>query len=170
MSASTSASPGSADETVAPPPQLSRQRVEQYLTAHGYSYSIDGDGDITGTWDQHRFWFLLLGDDHEILQVRGRWSRTLRVDQRRAATLAANDLNRERYWPKVYVREEEARIAVYSEMSVDLEKGVADDQLGQFISCGLGTGVKAFESLERLLPGEDQSDVGPVGPDGPLEG
>lgn len=131
---------------------LSRGRVGAYLTRRGYRFLVDDDGDLTGTWDGSRFWFLLLGDHSEIIQIRGRWHRTLPVTQRSAMLLAANDWNRERIWPKVYIREEDGEVALYSEVSIDLENGVTDIQLAQLLACGLGTGVQTFTALDALLP------------------
>jgi len=144
-------------QTAAPVPleratPLTRGRVAAYLARRGYRYLVDDDGDLTGTWDGSRFWFLLLGDHNEIVQVRGRWHRTLPVAQRSALLLAANDWNRERIWPKVYLREEDGELALYSEVSVDLENGVTDTQLAQLLACGLGTGVQTFSALDSLLP------------------
>lgn len=137
-----------------PPRALSAERVSSFLSARDYRFTVDEDGDLTGTWDGHRFWFLLLGDAKEIVQVRGRWSRTVPVEQRRSAVLAVNDWNRERIWPKAYLREEAGSIALYSEVSADLEPGVTDAQLDQILSCGLGTGVQLFAALDALLPGD----------------
>lgn len=134
------------------PTPLTRDRVAAYLRRRGYKFVVDAEGDLTGTWDDNRFWFLLLGDHEEILQIRGRWHRQLPAEQRRALGLALNDWNRERIWPKVYLREEEGELALYSEVSIDLERGVTESQLAQAIACGLGTGVKMFDSLAGLLP------------------
>ena len=140
-----------------PAPQpVDRDRIGQCLTARGYRYVVDPDGDLTGTWNAHRFWFLLLGDDSDVVQVRGRWARTLSPGLRRPALLALNDWNRERIWPKAYLREEDDRLAVYAEVSVDLEAGATDDQLDQILTCGLGTGVQLFKSLDNQVPGDDQ--------------
>ena len=133
------------------PTPLTQDRVAAYLGRRGYRFAIDDDGDLTGTWDESRFWFLLLGEHEEILQVRGRWHRQLPTEQRRSLALALNDWNRERIWPKVYVREEEGLLTLYSEVSIDLEHGVTDPQLAQAIACGLGTGVKMFDSLAGIL-------------------
>lgn len=137
------------------PTPLSRDRIEGYLRSRGYRYLIDDDGDLTGTWDGSRFWFLLLGEHDEILQVRGRWHRSLALEQRRSVALAVNDWNRERIWPKVYVREEDGLLALYSEVSADLEQGVTDIQLAQLLACGLGTGVQMFTAIEAVLPGDE---------------
>ena len=125
-------------------------RVESSLVDRGYRVQRDQDGDLTGTWDGNRYWFLLLGEHHEILQVRGRWHRTLTIERRTAALLALNDWNRERLWPKVYLREEDGATALYAEVSVDLEHGATDDQLAQLVACGLGTGVQFFATLADL--------------------
>lgn len=142
--------PGEVRERATP---LTRDRVAAYLLARGYRFVLDDDGDLTGTWDGSRFWFLLLGEHGEILQVRGRWQRTLPTSRRTSVLLAVNDWNRERIWPKVYVREEDGELALYSEVSVDLEHGVTTDQLAQLVACGLGTGVQMFSVLDELLPG-----------------
>lgn len=135
------------------PLPVTRDRVGDYLLTKGYRFVVDDDGDLTGTWDGSRFWFLLLGDNAEIVQVRGRWHRQLPLEQRAAVGLALNDWNRERIWPKAYVREEEGMLALYSEVSADFEPGATDSQLEQVLACGLGTGVQLFAALDATLPG-----------------
>jgi hypothetical protein len=134
---------------------LTRERVADYLRSRGNKFVVDDDGDLTGTWNGDRFWFLLLGDQHEILQVRGRWHRTVPMDNGPALALAINDWNRDRIWPKVYAREEDGELGLYTEVSADLEPGVNDAQLGQIVSCGLGTGVQAFAAMSEALPDPD---------------
>ena len=148
------AAPG-ADLAARRPSPLAAARIESYLVERGYHVAYDEDGDLTGTWDGDRFWFLLLGEQEEILQVRGRWHRTLPPHRRTAALLAVNDWNRERIWPKVYLRDEDEGTALYTEVSVDLEHGVTGDQLGQLVACGLGTGVQFFAALGGLVPDVD---------------
>ncbi|GCE76855.1 YbjN domain-containing protein [Cellulomonas biazotea] len=138
-----------------PPRPLSRDRIGDYLLGRGYRFVVDEDGDLTGTWDGSRFWFLMLGEQEEILQVRGRWHRTFTLEQRAAVGLAVNDWNRERIWPKAYLREEDGAIALYSEVSADFEPGVTDLQLAQLVACGLGTGVQMFAALDGLLPRDE---------------
>jgi hypothetical protein len=137
------------------PRPVSYDRIKHYLMTRSYSFTTDSDGDITGLWDSHRFWFLLLGEDAEIVQVRGRWARALAPQHRRAVLLALNDWNRERIWPKAYLRDEDGRVAIYAEVSADLTPGATDDQLAQVLSCGLGTGVLLFGTLDAQVPNED---------------
>lgn len=137
------------------PSPLTRERISAFLTERDYHFNIDDDGDATGTWDDHRFWFLLFGDKQEIVQTRGRWARTLPLEARHNALLVINDWNRDRIWPKTYLREEESQIAIYAEVSADLEPGSNDDQLAQILSCGLGTAIQFFRNLDSRFPDED---------------
>ena len=147
-----------ANVQVEKPRPLSTQRVGDDLSRRGYRFRIDDDGDVTGTWDGNRFWFLLLGEHDEILQVRGRWAGTLPAGARLAVLQAANDWNRERISPKVYTREESAGLALYAEVSVVFEHGATEDQLAQTVSCGLVTASQFFSTVASLAP---PSDTGP---------
>ena len=137
------------------PSPLSTQRVGNDRSRRGYRFRIDDDGDVTGTWDGNRFWFLLLGEHDEILQVRGRWAGALPPTARLAVLQAANDWNRERIWPKVYTREESTGLALYAEVSVDFEHGATDEQLAQTVSCGLVTASQFFSTVASLAPPSD---------------
>lgn len=145
------------------PSPLSTQRVGNDLSRRGYRFRIDDDGDVTGTWDGNRFWFLLLGEHDEILQVRGRWAGALPPTARLAVLQAANDWNRERIWPKVYTREESTGLALYAEVSVDFEHGATEEQLAQTVSCGLVTASQFFSTVASLAPPSD-ADAEPEDP------
>ncbi len=134
------------------PTPLTRDRIEACLQAEGYQTTRDEDGDVVGLWNGHRFWFIVLGDHDEIFQVRGRAEQTFPVALRGAVMLAVNDWNRDRIWPKAYVREEDDALALYGEMSVDLEHGVTDDQLVRLVDCGLATTVQLFTATAPARP------------------
>ncbi len=133
---------------------LTRDRIEACMKARNWHYSIDSDGDLGGIWDNKVFYFFLLGEKQEILQVRGRWNRMLPAAAEVQAAQAANDFNRDKIWPKAYTRLEQdgEKLAFYTEVSTDLEFGVADDQLGQLIECGIMTGLRFFEALDERFP------------------
>ncbi len=133
------------------PTPVTRARIEQYLAQHDYSFELDSDGDVTGLWDGNQLWFLLLGEDTEVLQVRGRWQKALAGEDRATALRAINDWNRDRIWPKVYLRQEEPGLALYAEVSVDLEHGVTDAQLSQYLECGIATSGMALNSIPPTL-------------------
>lgn len=143
---------------------LTLDRLEAHLTGRGFHVARDSDGDLTGRWDSHRFWFFLVGDGGTILQIRGRGGRTLDTEHRAAVLLAINDWNRDRIWPKCYLREEEGRLACYTEVSVPLRVGVTEAQLGMLVDCGLGSGLRFFASLpEHLLDRLATETDGPEG-------
>lgn len=146
-------------ERVELPRPLTTQRIAADLARRGYKFRVDPDGDVTGTWDGNRFWFLLLGEHDEILQIRGRWAGSLASSSSRLSVLqATNDWNRERIWPKVYARSETHGLTLYSEVSVDFEHGATDDQLAQTVSCGLVTAAQFFASVSALTPPPEISD------------
>lgn len=140
---------------------LTAERLTERLAALGYHVAADDDGDLVGLWGEDRFWFMRMGSNHEILQVRGRWHRAVPPAQRGEVLLALNDWNRERIWPKAYLRAEEGRVAVYAEVSVDLAEGVTDDQIDALIRRGLAAGGNLFESLGLQMP-ESGAGSGPA--------
>jgi len=141
---------GSRDDPVRP---LDATRIEAYLVTKGFRFVRDADGDVTGNWDDNRFWFMFLGSRREIVQVRGRWHQPIPLEDRSLALHTANDWNRERIWPKVYLRTEEESIALYCEVSADFSSGATDAQLAQVLACGLGTGVQFFATVDAQLSG-----------------
>lgn len=131
------------------PPAVSIERIGAQLRAHGYRFSTDEDGDLTGVWDDNQFWFILGGAAHEVLQVRGRWRNTVPAQDRTSALLAVNDWNRDHLWPKAYFRDE-GDLALYAEVSIDLECGVTDAQLQDILACGLVTTVQFFSEIDFI--------------------
>lgn len=133
------------------PSPVSRERIAEYLNRNEYHFEVDNDGDLTGVWDGNQLWFLLLGADAEVLQVRGRWHNTLGIPNKLGALRAINDWNRDRIWPKVYLRDEDPGPVLYAEVSVDLEHGVTDAQLTQYLSCGIATSNMVLGAVTRML-------------------
>lgn len=133
------------------PSPVSRERIEKYLKHNEYHFEVDNDGDLTGVWDGNQLWFLLLGTDAEVLQVRGRWHNALGIPNKLGALRAINDWNRDRIWPKVYLRDEDPGPVLYAEVSVDLEHGVTDAQLAQYLSCGIATSTMMLGAVTRML-------------------
>ena len=128
---------------------LSSQRIRTELLRRGYRFKTEPDGDITGIWDGNRFWFSLLGEKREVLRVRGKWSTDLPGDSFDAALFAANDWNRDRVFPKVYVRDE-GTVGLYTEVSVDFEPGATDEQIADVITCGLITAAQFFAQADTI--------------------
>ncbi len=135
------------------PAPLSLARVVEWTADCGYAYFIDSDGDLGGLWRGRLFYFLLFGAQDEILQVRGQWNRDLTIERLEEILEFCNEWNTDRIWPKTYTRvRDNGMIQVFTEVTVDLEHGVTDDQLDQMLQCGLSTGSMFFDALDEFYP------------------
>lgn len=132
---------------------LARNRITTWLQVNGYAHFVDHEGDVGGLWRGRLFHFLLLGEQEEILQVRGQWNREAAIERLGEVLETCNTWNRERIWPKTYARvRDDGMICVVAEESVDLEPGVTDEQLSQLLHCGLSTGSMFFDTLDERFP------------------
>ncbi|WP_245822646.1 YbjN domain-containing protein [Brachybacterium avium] len=144
---------GSADE-LAP---LSLSRVEESLARHGYAFVEDEEHPeiLRARFDDYRFQFMISGDEHGVLQTRGRWSHSVDVSRKVEMIKLCNEWNMNRIWPKVYVRREsEGLLGVYGELAADFRAGALDSQIDNAITCGLSTVIAFFHSLEERLGAE----------------
>lgn len=151
------------------PSEVTRDRLASYLGSRGYTFRLDDDGDITGTWDGNRFWFMLLGVDKDIIQVRGRWHRPLAESNRVATLQIVNDWNRDRIWPKAYVRRENGALSLYTEHSVDFGPGATQDQIDETLAGGLGNALQLFASVAASLRPQVHDDDDMDDNDGPVD-
>lgn len=137
------------DDVLAP---LSRDRVTDWLERSGFSYFIDSDGDVGGLWHGWLFYFLVLGERSEVLQVRGQWHRDLSIERLGEILEVCNEWNAERIWPKTYVRvRDDGSVVVCAEVTVDAGSMVGEAQLDQLLQCGLSTGSMFFEHLDTTF-------------------
>lgn len=141
---------------------LSLSRVEDSLTRYGYAYVEDDEHPdiVRARFDDYRFQFMISGDEHGVLQTRGRWSHSVDVSRKVEMIKLCNEWNMNRIWPKVYVRREsEGLLGVYGELAADFRVGALDAQIDNAIKCGLSTVIAFFHSLEeRLGPELDDLD------------
>lgn len=141
--------PSAASAGLAP---LTRDRIARALEARGYTYGIDADGDIGGRWDEHVFYFLRIGPQREVLQVRGRWNRSVPPSELASVLELVNSWNTDTIFPKVYVRVEGEELGVYGELGVDYEHGVSDQQIDLHLGCGVSLALSFFERLDERYP------------------
>ncbi|MFE7408382.1 YbjN domain-containing protein [Isoptericola sp. NPDC057559] len=140
---------GSPDDVLSP---LSRDRVTDWMERSGFSYFVDSDGDVGGLWHGWLFYFLVLGERAEVLQVRGQWHRDLTIDRLGEILQICNEWNAERIWPKAYVRvRDDGSVVVCAEVTVDVGSVVGEAQLDQLLQCGLSTGSMFFEHLDATF-------------------
>lgn len=136
---------------------LSLSRVAESLTRLGYAFVEDDERAeiLRARFDDYRFQFMITGDEHGVLQTRGRWSHSVDVSRKVEMIKLCNEWNMNRIWPKVYVRREsEGLLGVYGELAADFRAGALDSQIDNAIKCGLSTVIAFFHSLEERLGAE----------------
>lgn len=135
------------------PTPLAPERIRGWLTDNEFHYFTDDDGDIGGLWKGRLFFFFLLGEQQEILQVRGQWHRDIALERLPEVLEACEEWNAERIWPKAYARvRDNGMVNVVAETSTDLEHGATDDQLAQLLQCGLSSANSFFDSIDEMYP------------------
>jgi hypothetical protein len=135
------------------PRPLTGDRIRAWLTAQGYVWFVDSHGDIGGLWHSRVFYFFTLGDNHEILQVRGHWNRSFTIERLPELLEICNEWNLDRVWPKTYLRvRDDGSVHAVSESATDLAAGVADDQLGQLLGSGIASAGAFFDHLDARYP------------------
>ncbi len=154
MSLTSAQGPATASVSgVRQPAAVTQERMKGWLTQNGFHFFIDSDEDLGGIWDSRVFFFLLMGDESEILQIRSQWNREVTIERIDEVLSFCNEWNTERIWPKAYVRvRDNGMIQTCAEMSVDLEKGVTDAQLGIQLGCGLNSQTVFWNALDELYP------------------
>jgi hypothetical protein len=132
---------------------LSFDRVRTALDAMGSRYFVDSDGDLGGRWGGNDFYFFLGGDQHEVLTVHGYWWAHLPADRYDDAVRAANDWNRDHYWPSAHVRMDDyGSVRVHTGVTIDWENGVTNAQLVRQLRTGTNTGCQFFDHMDELFP------------------
>jgi hypothetical protein len=136
--------------TLAP---LSHERIEREFAEHDIKYWRMSDGDFAGNWDHNTFYFFVAGEDHEILTIRGDWSQRMPIELRAELLLALDEWHRDTRWPKGYTHvDDEGRLWISAELSMDWENGLTDGQLHQMVVCAISTSLSLFEYLAERFP------------------
>ena len=135
-------------QTLAP---LTNELIAAVLSARGYSFDTDDDGDIGGMWDDNVIYFLRHGPQGETLQVRTLTATEFTVDDVPRLYAFCNEWNHDQMWPKAYVHvNADGSPRVVGEVTADLERGVSHAQLDQLIGCGVSTGRQLAEAAAEL--------------------
>jgi hypothetical protein len=135
-------------QTLAP---LTNELIAQVLSARGYNFGTDDDGDIGGMWDENLIWFFRRGSQGEMLQVRTLAAVEFTVDDVPKLYAFCNEWNHDRLWPKAFVHvNDDGTARVFGEVTTDLERGVSHAQLDQLIGCGISTGCQLAEAAAGL--------------------
>ncbi|MEU8420805.1 YbjN domain-containing protein [Micromonospora sp. NPDC048835] len=130
---------------------LTGELVAAVLAARGRSVGTTVDGELVGHFDDTMIWFLRVGGDGELLQIRTMVDPTFGIERVPDLYAFCNSWNHDRLWPKAFVHVDDAgRARVYGEVITDLERGVTPHQLDQLLDCGISTGCQLAVAVRRL--------------------
>ncbi|MFG3555593.1 YbjN domain-containing protein [Micromonospora sp. NPDC047557] len=132
---------------------LTDELVAAVLAARGRTVGRAVNGDLVGRFDDNLIWFLRLGVDGELLQVRTMVAPAFGIEQVPALYAFCNAWNHDRLWPKAFVHVDDGGQArIYGEVITDLERGVTPHQLDQLLDCGITAGCQLAVAVGRLPP------------------
>jgi hypothetical protein len=122
--------------------KFTRSMIEHFLQESDMRYFTDSDGDflVQFSYDEElgcslNMYFMASGDDAEIYYISARSDRRILKNDWEQALKACNAWNRERRWPKAYLRVDKATDAsgeIVLESQIDLEQGVHQELLNSF--------------------------------------
>lgn len=144
-----------------PPTPIGQGRLISLLSELGYKFSTDEDGDVIGIWDGNAFWFMFLGTNDGFFQIRSRWHRGVGSLDKSLALQTCNDWNRDKLWPKTFVREdpESQGYVVYAENTFDFSDGATPKQFSYSIELALKSTLHFYQHLESLIaPDNEETD------------
>ncbi|SPT54073.1 Uncharacterised protein [Actinomyces bovis] len=134
------------------PTPLTVERIAALFKERGYVFFIDSDGDLGGTWEDATFYFLLHGENKEVLHIRAQYPGTVDAAYLEKVREVMETSHRSRPWPKAFYRiDDEGDIRVYASHTVDYEHGVTDAQILQHVDCAISAILRLFESLNESL-------------------
>jgi predicted glycosyltransferase involved in capsule biosynthesis len=125
--------------------------ITDALTARGFHYFVDEDGDVVGNFQGNLIYFFRLGAGREILQIRAMVQHVFGIDDVRRLYEFCNAWNHDRLWPKAYVHvQDDGVVNIIGEVLADWEKGVTAEQLDQVMICGIATGCELADAVAAL--------------------
>lgn len=138
---------------------ISKERIEKIFDGQGWYYGRDDDDDVCGRWDGAPFFFLFMGQDHEILQVTARVAEEVPAEREDELASVIEDWHRDRIWPKAFYAPSEAGpLRIMTEVNVDYEHGATDAQLLQHVNCAIATSLSLFDHIRETLGIPKESD------------
>ena len=130
---------------------LTQEMITDALTARGFHFIIDEDGDIAGNFQGNLIYFFRLGENREMLQIRALVQHIFGMDDVRRLYEFCNAWNHDQLWPKAYVHvNDDGTVNVIGEVVADWEHGVTTEQLDQVVICGVATGCQLADAVAGL--------------------
>ncbi|PZM90756.1 MAG: YbjN domain-containing protein [Actinobacteria bacterium] len=132
---------------------LTDELIAAVLSARGVPFSTDDDGDLVGRWGDNLIYFLRLGDNRELFQVRTMVAARFDIEDVPRLYVFCNTWNHDRLWPKAFVHVDDYGVArICGEVAADLACGVTMSQLDQLVVCGITAGCQLAAAAAELRP------------------
>ncbi len=144
---STPTPDSSAPDTVRP---LSQQRLIDVFDRQGFHYGIDDGGDLGGRWDHSVFYFLLRGENEQILHIASQMREHIPLEVLDEFLVFIEDWHRDTIWPKAYHSfDDNGTLRLNADLVVALEHGVTDAQLLNYVDCAIETCGQLYEATRE---------------------
>jgi hypothetical protein len=133
---------------------LTRERITALLDSEGYKYDIDDDGDVWAGWPDTTFWFLTMGQQKEILMLRGRWDKRLELTDAPIVLPILDKWHREHFFPRALTVpfEDDGDLRIFTEVVIDCEYGITDEQMQLHLRSSLSSTWDLIAELKEAFP------------------
>lgn len=131
------------------------ERIADWFADQGLKYFFYEEevNDLGVIIDSIVNYVTLRGSDPETMQVRAHWNRTASVERTGELLSLCNEWNRDRTWPKAYVRiSDRGQVMIFAESSFDVVDGCPDAQLHEWLNAGLRLSAGFFAHLDEHFP------------------
>lgn len=140
---------GAADSAT---PPFTKERWDGILTSLDIKFATDDDNDRFGDWDDMRIWFMVEGQNNDLMAIRSLWDVRPPAADFERLVVAANEWNAGHFWPKASVSQSNERCMLFGDLVIDIETGATDDFLRQQVRCMVGTSGQLFEFFTEKFP------------------
>ena len=137
------------DDDVTALEPLSKRRLQGSLARNEWNYFIDDQGDIGSAWDVGRIYYMLIGDDRQILFMpgyfEGEYPAGLALDLLRFC----NEWEAHNAMPKAYIQERDGKVFLRGDWMLGLKGGITDVQLDEVVRSATLSVMKFFEAAQE---------------------
>lgn len=134
---------------------LSQERLVELFKAQKWSYFIDSDGDFGSFFDDLRYFFILRGQQQEILYGRAELPPQFEMQDLETIREVIEKWHERKAFPRVHYQiSDSGSIRVVTEYTVDYEEGVSDDQLLTHVQLFVSTTSSLQDALREALDKE----------------
>lgn len=134
------------------PQPFTKERWDAVLKSLEINFALDDDQDRFADWETMRVWFLVEGNNNDLMAMRSMWDIRPPISSYDFIVEALNSWNRDHFWPKASVTRGEEYLGIFGDLVIDIETGVSDDFLRQQVRCMIGTSGQLYEFLTETFP------------------